>query len=353
LNLSTKFKDILDGKTVDQPLVGTATTAAILDLMDVCGADRPEADRNPEKMVKLASSFHTDAKFEVIRIPFDVTVLGEALGCQIDHGTRARTPSVISHPFEDDPEGFEIPADLLERGRIPVVMEAISLLKNDPGSQVPLVAGIEGPADLASYLLGLKSFLKLTVKKPEIASNLIEKCIDACVICANAYLHAGADAVVIADASSSPEMIGPDAFRQIIKPALTRFNKSINGHSIVHICGEVDSIIPDILECGFSAISVEENVKDLEYVIASSHRENTAVIGNISTSDTLYRKTPEDVRKEAFQCLDANIDILAPGCGLAPETPLRNLHAMVEARDDYVEKYVLCSSSSKENMRKN
>lgn len=335
-DISSKFRDILDGKKTGTPLVGTATTSAILDLMDISGASRPEADRDPEKMAKLASSLHTDAKLEVIRIPFDVTVIGEALGCQIDFGTKARTPSVISHPFEDNPQGFEMPGDLLVRGRIPVVMEAISLLKKDPGLQVPLVAGIEGPADLASYLWGIRSFLKSTIKKPEIAKDIIEKCIDACIISANAYLHSGADAVVVADALSSPEMMGPDAFRQIVKPALIRFNESIKGHSILHVCGETDSIIPDMLECGFSAISVEENVKDLKYVIDLAHRNNTAVIGNISTADTLYRKTPEDVRKEAFWCLDTNIDILAPGCGLAPETPLKNLLAMVAARDEYV-----------------
>lgn len=320
---------------MDIPLVGTVTTAGVVDLMDISGVNRPEADRNPEKMAQLATSLHRVAKFEVIRIPFDVAVIGEALGCQIDVGTKARTPSVVSHPFKDNPEKFEIPVDLLERGRIPVVVEAISIIKKDPGLKVPLVAGIEGPADLASYLCGIKLFLKLTVKKPAIARIIIEKCIDSCITCANAYLHSGADAVVIADAMSSPQMMGPDAFREIVKPALIRFNENIKGHSILHVCGEVDSIIPDLLECGFSAISIEENVKDLEYVVCSAHRNNTAIIGNISTSYTLYTKTPEDVRKEVFKGLDANIDVLAPGCGLAPETPLRNLLAIIEARDDY------------------
>jgi [methyl-Co(III) methanol-specific corrinoid protein]:coenzyme M methyltransferase len=42
--------------------------------MDISRANRPEADRDPEKMARLASSLHTVANFEVIRIPFDVTV---------------------------------------------------------------------------------------------------------------------------------------------------------------------------------------------------------------------------------------------------------------------------------------
>ncbi len=316
-------------------MVGTATTAGIVELMDISGASRPEADRDPEKMAKLAASFHTDAKFEVIRYPFDVTVVGEALGCQIDTGTRARTPSIISHPFESKPEDIEIPIDLMKRGRVPVVIEASRLLRNELGMKVPIIAGIEGPADLASYLCGISSFLMWTIQKPEIAKAVIDKCIDACIICANEYLNSGANAVVMADSLSSPEMMGPDAFKELVKPALVRYNESVKGNTILHICGEVDSIVPDILQCGFNAISVEENVKDLNNIIYLAHKNNTAVIGNISTANTLYRKPPEDVRKEAFKCLDAKIDILAPGCGLAPETPLRNLLAMSEARDEF------------------
>ena len=316
-------------------LVGTVTTAGIVELMEITGVSRPDADRDSDKMAKLAGSLHTVAKLEVVRYPFDVTVIGEALGCQIDFGTKARTPSIITHPFEKTPEKFQVPIDLLQRGRIPVVIEASHLLRLEVGENVPIVAGIEGPSDLASYLCGISSFLMWTVQKPEIVKDIIEKCIDACIICANAYLRAGANAVVIADASSSPDMMGPDAFRQFVKPGLIRFTKSIEGCSILHICGKTDSIIPDILECGFNAISIEESVENLGYIISLAHENNVAVIGNISTSDTLYRKAPEDVRKEAFKCLDANIDILAPGCGMAPETPLINLLAMVNARDEY------------------
>jgi len=189
----------------------------------------------------------------------------------------------------------------LQRGRIPVVLEASSLIRNEIEDEIPMVAGIEGPFDLASSLCGSSSFLMWTINNPDTVKVVIEKCIDACIICAKAYLRSGANAVVMADALSSPEMMDPDAFRQFVKPALIRFTKSIEGYSILHICGKVDSIIPDMLECGFDAISIEENVKDLEYVIDLAHRNDTAVIGNIYTSNTLYRKTPEDVRKEAFK----------------------------------------------------
>ncbi|MDG6244933.1 MAG: uroporphyrinogen decarboxylase family protein [Methanolobus sp.] len=91
-------------------------------------------------------------------------------------------------------------------------------------------------------------------------------------------------------------------------------------------------ILTDMFECGFNAISIEDSVSDLGQIIDMAHTKNVVLAGNISTSQTLYSKSPEDVRNEAFNCLKAGIDILAPGCGIAPETPLKNLHAMVKTR---------------------
>ncbi|TGC09102.1 methylcobamide:CoM methyltransferase MtaA [Methanolobus halotolerans] len=335
ITLRKKFRDILDRKYVGAPLVGTVTTAGLLELMDITGAIRPEADRDPKKMVKLAGSLHTVANFEVIRYPFDVTVLGEAMGCNIDPGTKARTPAIVSHPFEDNPEAIDVPPDLPGRGRIPVILEVSKLLRSKEGEEIPIVAGLEGPADLASYLCGMRYFLKWTIQKPQLAREIVDKCIDICILYANALIDSGADAVVIADATASPDIMGPDAFIEFIKPGLIRFTDSVDGHCIIHVCGKTDSIIPDLLDCGFNAISVEESVEDLSRIVDLAHKKNTAVIGNISTSITLFSKTADDVREESMICLEKGVDILAPGCGIAPESPLKNLLAMVEARDEY------------------
>ena len=45
--------------------------------------------------------------------------------------------------------------------------------------------------------------------------------------------------------------------------------------------------------------------------------------------------TCEEIKAEAKKCLEGGIDILAPGCGIAPKTPVRNIRALVEARDEY------------------
>lgn len=334
-NFRTEILRTLEGKTPAQIPVGTFTTAPVLELMDLSGAARPEADSQPEKMAMLAFSQYVNASFETLRYPFDMVVLAEAMGCTINPGTKARTPAVLKGPMEISPAVPELPEDLLERGRIPAVLKVTEILREKAGSKLPLIVGVEGPADLAASLCGTTRFLKWTINKPHIVKRLVELCTDACIIYSRECLRRGADVVVIADAVSSPDMISPDVFRTLIKPGMGRIPKALGGKSVLHICGAADPIIADMAECGFDGLSLEEGIKDLKAAVHTAHEAGAAVIGSVSTSRTLYRGSPEDVKREAFECLGSGVDVLAPGCGIAPETPLRNLKALVEARNEF------------------
>jgi len=334
-NFRTEILRTLEGKTPAQIPVGTFTTAPVLELMDLSGAARPEADTQPEKMAVLAFSQYVNASFETLRYPFDMVVLGEALGCVVDPGMKTKLPAVLKGPMEIFPAVPELPEDLLERGRIPAVLKATEILREKAGSKLPLIVGMEGPADLAASLCGTTRFLKWTIKRPHIVTRLIDLCTDACIIYARECLRRGADIVVFADSVSSPDMISPDAFRSLIKPGMTRIPKALGGKSVLHICGAADPIIADMAECGFDGLSLEEGIKDLKTAVHTAHESGVAVIGSVSTSSTLFRGSPEDVKKEAFTCMGSGVDVLAPGCGLAPETPLKNLKALVEARNEF------------------
>ncbi|RZN69453.1 MAG: methylcobamide--CoM methyltransferase, partial [Candidatus Methanolliviera hydrocarbonicum] len=85
----------------------------------------------------------------------------------------------------------------------------------------------------------------------------------------------------------------------------------------------------DLKEIPFDALSIEEKV-DLS-VAKKILGEDLRIVGNISPIDTLLRGTPKDVREESIKALKCGVDLLAPGCGVAPETPTRNLRAMADA----------------------
>ena len=63
--------------------------------------------------------------------------------------------------------------------------------------------------------------------------------------------------------------------------------------------------------------------------------DKTQVCGNISTSKTLFRGTPEEVRGEVLEALEKGVDVVAPSCGIAASSPLENIQAMVNARNEF------------------
>lgn len=101
---------------------------------------------------------------------------------------------------------------------------------------------------------------------------------------------------------------------------------------------------------GFDGISIEEKVdvskakKDLFSSSSSStggdccsiDKSNISrIVGNVSTSQTLFTGTLQDVKNDVKRALDDGVDILAPSCGVAPLSPITNIKAMVEARNEY------------------
>jgi [methyl-Co(III) methanol-specific corrinoid protein]:coenzyme M methyltransferase len=332
--LKTRLLAALEGKPVDKVPVCSVTQTGIVELMDVVGAPWPEAHTNPELMAKLAIANHELSGLEAVRIPYCLTVLVEAMGCEINMGTKNRQPSVTAHPYPKDLEGASVPADLLQRGRIPVVLEAIKIIRKKVGPDVPIIGGMEGPITIASDLVSVKSFMKWSLKKTDLFEQVLDLATEAAIMYANALVEAGADIISVADPVASPDLMSPDSFKKFLKARLQKFSASVDSVTVLHICGNVNSILSDMADCGFEGLSVEEKVgspKKAKEIIGNRAR----FVGNISSPFTLLPGPVDKIKAEARQVLAEGVDVLAPGCGIAPMTPLENIKAMIAARDEY------------------
>lgn len=332
--LKTRLFAALEGKPVDKVPVCSVTQTGIVELMDIVSAPWPEAHTNPELMAKLAIANHELSGLEAVRVPYCLTVLVEALGCEINMGTKNRQPSVTAHPYPKDLEGAAIPADLLQRGRIPAVLEAIKIIREKVGPDVPIIGGMEGPITVASDLVSVKSFMKWSLKKTDLFEQALDLATEAAIVYANALVEAGADVISVADPVASPDLMSPDSFKKFLKARLQKFSSSVNSVTVLHICGNVNPILSDMADCGFEGLSVEEKIgspKKAKEVIGDRAR----FVGNISSPFTLLPGPIDKIKAEARQALADGVDVLAPGCGIAPMTPLENIKAMVAARDEY------------------
>lgn len=333
-DLRDRFLNTLKGKVVDKVPALSVTQTGTVELMKESGAAWPEAHFDAEKMVALALSAHTFAGLEAVRYPFCLTVLSEAMGCRINQGRHDIQPSPGSHPFAKEPEKLELLPDLTERGRIPMILDVTSILRKKVGEEVPLIAGMEGPASLASRLIGTYNFLTWTLRRPETLKECLEVTGAVCSRYTEMLYEAGADAVCIVDGISGPDMLDPKDFDIFMKLEYEKLCRAGKGIKLIHICGNSTPILKSISECGFQGISIEEKVTDLQ-AAKKLVRRKTSLIGNLSSSGVMLTGTCEEIKAEARKCLERGIDILAPGCGIAPKTPIKNLRALVEARDAY------------------
>jgi [methyl-Co(III) methanol-specific corrinoid protein]:coenzyme M methyltransferase len=87
-------------------------------------------------------------------------------------------------------------------------------------------------------------------------------------------------------------------------------------------------------DCGFEGLSVEEKIgsaKKAKEILGGRAR----LVGNISSPFTLLPGPVDKIKAEAKQAIADGVDVLAPGCGIAPMTPVSHIKAMVEARNEY------------------
>ena len=135
-----RLLNALAGKPTDRPSVISACQYASYELMDATGASWPEAHRDAELMATLSGKGGAEIiGLDAIRAPYCQTIEAEALGAKIKSGGKTHIPSIAEHPYKLD-DTPECPADFLERGRVPVALKAISLMKERYGDQV-LVMG--------------------------------------------------------------------------------------------------------------------------------------------------------------------------------------------------------------------
>lgn len=332
MNFKENLNNALQGKTVDVKPVVSVTQLGIIDAMNKTSTSWPEAHSDAGQMATLASSLHELIGLECARLPFCLTVEAEALGCDVNLGNNERTPEVEISPFEyaDD---IEASNDFLKRGRIPTVLEATKMLK-DKYDELPVIVGITGPFTLTGHLLGIENlvrYMKTDIEEVEIA---VENCVDVSMDYIEGIQNAGADVICVNEPTASPELIDPNQFKSLIKPNLEDLADYIEILKVLHICGSTQPIIQDMATCGFDGISVEEAV-NIPQAKADIGDAPCVILGNISTSKTLLSGSVDDVKNDVKSVLDDGIDILAPSCGIAPNSPLENVKAIIDERNEY------------------
>ena len=333
------FAALLGGK-VDRPpitsLAGCGGTVS-LDIQKATGIYWPDAHKDPEKMAKLAIAGYELTGLENVRVPFDFVIEPEALGCEIKWPEDpSLIPATLTHIYKK-PEDLKMPDNLLELGRIPVILEAIRILRKEVGDYLPISSLVLGPFTLSGELAGVTDLLIWMLRNPDYVKKFVEFSTDLIIEYGKAQYRAGSDIVQVGEPTASGDLISPKMFKEFVKPALTRIADELKGIRLLHICGKTTPMISDMVECGYDGISIEEAV-DVAKIKPIAQAKDVKVLGNVSSKGNMIFAGPDEVKEETLKALDAGVDLLEPGCGISPPAPLDNIKAMAVALKEWVAK---------------
>jgi [methyl-Co(III) methanol-specific corrinoid protein]:coenzyme M methyltransferase len=289
------------------------------------------------KMAKMAASTSQLFGFDCAVVPFDMGVEAEALGCQVNYYSGRDGilyPTISTKVSEKVAEAdVRIPPDLTKAGRIPLVMDAIRMLKEEVGDQVAIGAWTLGPHLVAAQIIDMADLSKQMFKKPDMVDKVLDITTDLIISLVGIYRQAGADYITIREMGAGADILSPALFKRLVVPHLQRVFANIESPNVLHICGSTDEIIDLMGLCGADAISVEERNH-----VAESRKKlgpDAYIFGNIAGYNTMVAGKPADVDRDVKEAIANGVNAVWPGCDVWPEAPKENWEALVEATKKY------------------
>ena len=289
------------------------------------------------KMAKMAASTFQLFGFECAVVPFDLGVEAEVLGAGVNFyptHTDIIYPTISKKVAEKVKDlKIQIPSNLDEVGRIPLVAKAIQYLRAEMGDQVAIGAHVLGPYTLAGQLVDLADLPKMAFKETdmvhEVLDTLTRVLIDICRI----YQEAGADYITVREMGAGPDILSPRMFKVLIQPHLEQIFSAIQSPKVLHICGDTDSIIDLMDSCGADAISVDHK----NHVAESREkvRPDTLIFGDLDGFGVMVSGGPNDVDKAVKEAIANGVNAVWPGCDIWPTAPQENMRTLIAATQKY------------------
>lgn len=318
----------LAGQPVDRTPVCNPTSVATVELMDLVDAHFPHANRDPEKMARLAATSYTELGFDSIMPVFTIIQESSALGCKIQWEEKDNWPTVkMSEPIWSELEDIRIPENLETHADTRCVLDAIKILRREFGDEVCIIGKTMGPWSLGYHCFGVEKFLLMSLDDPDGTMKCLEKMKEITVRFGNAQIEAGADALTLPDHATG-DLVSGEYYDRFLRELHIEFVESLDIPLILHICGRTVDRMEYIAQTGMAAFHFDSKNDPQESI--DIVKERIALVGNINNPEILFSKEPEDVGVEVVKNLEAGVSLVGPECAIPLQTSIENLKAIPE-----------------------
>jgi [methyl-Co(III) methanol-specific corrinoid protein]:coenzyme M methyltransferase len=300
------------------------------------GYQFPKIHTDINMMVQSAIESSRMYGFDSVVVPFDMTCESEALGNQISlyEGSEDILYPTIPEKKWKTLEEVDIPDNILELGRMPMILDGIKLAKKEAPERA-IGAWQLGPFTMAGQLLELDIMLKGVFKQKKLVEAALDKISDMIIKIGQAQQAAGADFITLREMGTGTDLLSPRTWKTMIKPRVTRILEAWKSPKVLHICGATDLIIEMMNDCGADALSV-----DIKNTLTESRKkigDDSLLFGNFDVFELPCKEeTTVEQAVEAIKVnIDGGVDAVWPGCDLWPDIKEENMRAIVQTAREY------------------
>ena len=332
MNTKAEIIDVLEGQYKGQlppPVILTQT--GTVGMMERSGTYWPEANFDTDMMVRLSLQPHDSFGFATARVPYDVVMQAEAVGCTLIPGSECSQPSVSGSPWRelpipDFPKDMVSVEEMLQHPHLRNIIDAADRLHQNDELFVTSMCVCGG--GIVMHMLGMENMIMGMMMDPEQVKKWM-------IVMAE---YSSAYAKELSKVSDNVCVI-TDMLSDIIPPDMISFSVSLNrkviqsigSYSMVHNCGNTLNNVDDLVSLESDILSLEMSPKPHEYMSRINGR--CKVLGCISALGTMLQGSPEEVKQKALWSAELGVDLVGPECGLPPRTPDANVAALSSYRE--------------------
>ncbi len=281
-------------------------------------------------------------RYDGILVDIDTVTLAGACGVKVDFPVNepARSHKGILDSY-DDLKKLK-PVDVGSYKYVQIWCEAVRLLKDYFKDEIFVRGNCDqAPFSLASMIRGTENWMMdFYMTEERLLFELLDYCTEATSQFILLMAQTGAHMVSNGDSPAGPDMIPADLYEKFARPYTKKVVEVAHKAGVpyvLHICGNTDIIIDQMLETGADGLELDYKTDVLK---AFEHMHDKAVFfGNVDPSGVLALGTPEMVRKKTIELLDifsqTNRFVLNSGCALPSSTPSENIEMFIKTARDY------------------
>ncbi len=253
-------------------------------------------------------------------------------------------PIDYSIKTDQDWKELKIP-DPLADWRFENAIQAMNEMKNKPDDDIAIIGGIRGPFSTACMILGLEQLSFMVFDNPLLLQKIFETVCRFWINVSMTLIDIGVDAILIVDdmGANNSTIISPKHMKEMVLPFFKDEVQAIkrNGMPVfLHSCGNINSILPDIVETGILGLNNIQQASGMNIKkIKDDYGNQMCLIGNVDSSGVMSFGKPEEVEEAVKQCIKvASIGgghILATDHSFHKGIPLENVYAFINAGKKY------------------